>query len=110
MAASVNTSGATALTVGTSEQTLATITAAGTYQLVVDAATAAAGDVILARIYGKARSTDTERLMDEHAVAVGAPARPLWTSKPYLSPHHIRFALLQTAGSSRTPPWAVYAA
>ena len=90
------------------EHTLATVTAVGIYQLVVDVANLALGDTLELRVYGKARSTDTERLEQfvsiEHAQTIDL-ARLL----PVISPHHVKFTLKQTAGTGRAFPWAVYA-
>jgi hypothetical protein len=109
MAASVNTSGSQTTTIAV-EHTLATITAAGTYQLVVDLAAMLGGttpDVVRIYVYGKARSADTERIEEVYSF-VGLQAKPLWRSPPVWSPHHIRFSLNQEQGTSRAFPWAVY--
>lgn len=109
MAASVNTSGAQSVSIGV-ETTLATISAAGTYQLVVDLSVLSNGatpDLLEVRIYGKARSADTERL-EEMYVFVGAQSKPLWRSPPVWSPHHLRVSIEQTQGTARTYPWAIY--
>lgn len=109
MAASVNTSGAQAVTINV-ETTLATITAAGTYQLVLDLSVLANGatpDLLEVRIYGKCRTTDTERL-EEMYVFVGAQSKPLWRSPPVWSPHSYRVSIEQTQGTARTYPWAIY--
>ncbi|MDH5452679.1 MAG: hypothetical protein OEX14_04925, partial [Paracoccaceae bacterium] len=70
MAASVNTSGSQTATL-TTEHTLATVSTAGTFQLAVDAANLVNGETVTLRIYGKARSTDTERLMWEASFSHG---------------------------------------
>jgi hypothetical protein len=109
MAISVITSGSQACTVNT-EHELATVTAAGSYQLVLDVSALASGstpDILRVRIYGKARSTDTERLEDDFSI-VGAQARALFRSLPVWSPHHYRVTITQTQGTGRTIPWAIY--
>jgi len=109
MAASVNTSGSQTASIGTEHQ-LASLTTAGTYQLVVDLAAMTNGatpDITEIRVYGKARSADTERL-EEIYVFIGAQSKPLWRSPPVWSPHHFRVTLKQTQGTGRAYPWAIY--
>lgn len=106
MAVAVNTSGSQTATVST-EHTLATITAAGVYVLVVDCANMVTGDECELRIYGKARSSDTERLIYVYGFA-HAQGQPLKESVAVPTPHHAKFTLKQTAGTGRAFPWAVY--
>lgn len=108
MAVSVNTSGSQTATIST-EHTLATVTTAGIWQLIVDISAMAALDVVEFRIYGKARSTDTERLW-WGPVSYGPipPLQLLPTSPALVSPNSARFTLKQTAGTGRAFPWAVY--
>lgn len=109
MAVSVNTSGSQTATIGT-EHTLATITTAGIYQLYVDVASLVAGDIVELRVYGKARSTDTERLLyGPFSVGPIVPGQLLIPSPAVVSPHSVRFSLKQTTGTGRAFPWAVYA-
>jgi len=108
MAVSVNTSGSQTATVNT-EHTLATVTSAGIYILVVDIANLAAGENVELRAYGKARSTDTERLLFGPAIyGPIVPAQLLIYSTPIVSPHSVKFTLKQTSGTGRAFPWAVY--
>lgn len=109
MAVTVNTSGATALTPGT-PATLATISAAGGYQVVIDTTTLVANERLEVRILGKARSSDTARIMKRFVVgpAPGGWVEPLVNSMLFYTPHYFQVDVLQTNGSSRTPPWAVY--
>lgn len=100
-------SGSQTATVST-EHTLSTVTAAGAYQFVVDAANLAAGDELELRIYGKARSSDTERVMFKNTFGPLALDEPLIFSPPFLSPHSAKFTLKQTVGTGRAFPWAVY--
>ena len=65
MTVSVKTSNSQTATI-TTEHDLATVTDPGVYVLVVDIAAMVAGDVTELRIYGKARSSDTERLSCSH--------------------------------------------
>jgi len=107
MTVSVADSGSQTATIST-EHDLSTITSAGVYVLAVDLANLAAGDEVELRIYGKARSTDTERLRFRGTYAYPV-ASPLKESVAVTSPHHFRATLKQTAGTGRAFPWAVYA-
>lgn len=104
---SVNTSGSQTATIST-EHTLATLATAGTFLLVVDISALVAADVVELRIYGKARSSDTERLVHRGTYGPIAPATPLVMSVPIMSPHHFKATLKQTAGTGRAFPWAIY--
>lgn len=108
MAVSVNTSGSQTATINT-EHTLATITAAGIYQLLVDLGALVAGDIVELRAYGKARSTDTERLM-WGPVSYGpiVPTQLLPLSPAFITAVSLRLSLKQVAGTGRAFPWAVY--
>lgn len=106
---SVNASGSQTCTIST-EHTLATVTAAGTYQLALDLAElvdAATPDILTVRLYTKCRSSDTERLSESWEF-IGAQGKPNWRSNPELSPHHVRFTITQSQGTGRAIPWAVY--
>jgi hypothetical protein len=107
VAVSVNTSGSQTATIST-EHTLATITTAGIYQLKVDLANLAAGDIVELRAYSKARSTDTERL-EFGPVSYGpiVPTQLLPPSPAVVTAHYVRFSLKQVAGTGRAFPWAV---
>lgn len=107
----VNTSGSQTATIAT-EHTLATVTAAKVLQLSVDVANMASGttpDILELRIYGKARSSDTEREMFCTRL-IGAQVQALSVSLPQISPHHFKATLKQTQGTGRAFPWAVYEA
>ena len=106
MTASVKTSGSQTATV-TTEHTLATVTDAGTYQLAVDVANLAGGDSVTLKIYGKARSSDTER--EVYSATFAQPqTNNLKISIPVVSPHHLKATLKQTTGTGRAFPWAIY--
>lgn len=106
---SVKTSGAQFCAIGT-EYTLATVTDAGVYQLVLDVSNLGDGstpDILRIRHYGKSRSTDTERLAEEWYL-VGSQSQPLWRSNPEISPHSYRVTITQTQGTGKVIPWAIY--
>ena len=90
------------------EHTLATVTDAGVYVLAVDMANLAAGDIVELRIYGKARTGDTERLLHRASYGPLPLVSPLVESIPIMSPHHYKATLKQIAGTGRAFPWAVY--
>ena len=107
MAVVVNTSGSQTAVI-TTEHTLATIATPGVFVLAVDASALVAGDVVELRIYGKARTGDTERLLHRGTYGPIALASPLVMSVPIISPHYYKATLKQTAGTGRAFPWAVY--
>jgi hypothetical protein len=92
---------------GTEQQFNAAATTAAVRVLVVDAAAMTDGDATELRIYGKARSTDTERLIYLASFA-NTQTAPLKTSIPVATPHHFRATLKQIAGTNRAYPWAIY--
>lgn len=109
MAVSVADSGSQTATIST-EHDLATITTAGVYQLAVDLNAMTDGsteDRVTIRAYGKARSSDTERLMEQWEFT-GSQAKPLFRTNPEISPHSLRYTLRQDQGTGRAFPWAVY--
>ncbi len=107
MTVAVADSGSQTATIST-EHDLTTQTSPGTFVLCLDAANLAAGDVVVLRVYGKARTGDTERLLYRGTYGPVPPAAPLLQSLPIVTPHHARFTLTQTAGTGRAFPWAVY--
>jgi hypothetical protein len=109
MPVAVNTSGAQLVVINT-EHTLATITAAGVYQLALDLNAMVGGttpDLLIVRSYGKASTSDTERLMERWEF-IGNQGSVLWRSNPEISPHFLRYTIQQIQGTVRTYPWAVY--
>lgn len=110
MAASVNTSGSHTANGG--ETTLATITTAGSYQLVVDLSsmtTSASPTEVIVTVKTRARSTDLSDLIEERYYFVGQQTKPIWRSPPVWSPHRIVYSIQATSGSG-TYSWAVYQA
>lgn len=105
--ASVKDSGSQTATV-TTEHTLSTVTDPGTYVLAVDIDALAAGESVELRVYGKARTGDTERLLHRGTYGPTKPSTPLVMSVPIVSPHYFKATLKQITGSSRAYPWAVY--
>lgn len=108
MTVQVNTSGAQAATV-TTEHTLATVTDARVLQAsvdITDLVNGATPDILEMRLYSKARTGDTERLVKVWSF-IGAQSELLWFSPPLISPHYYKLTLKQTQGTSRTFEWAI---
>lgn len=108
-------SGTTGQTSGGGESLLATITAAGVYQLVIDtkiSGNAMAGgtvpDIVRVRGYIKPASGGTETLLFTNELPAGVQSAA-YLSFPYPSPISIRFTIEQTQGTSRVMPYAVWA-
>ena len=101
----VNTSGS--VTTDGTEQDFATIAAAKVLILAVDVANMADGDTIELRIYGKARSSDTERQI-WFASFSNSQTDKLKESVPVASPHSYRASIKRVAGSDHAYPWAIY--
>lgn len=109
MAVSINNSGSQTATINTEHTLGSAITTAGIYQLKVDIANLAAGDIVELRMYGKVRSTDTERLM-WGPVTYGnvPPSQLIAVSPPDICAASVKYTLKQVAGTGRAFPWAIY--
>ena len=108
MTVTSDSSGSQTATLDT-EHTLATISTQGVYSLWVDTNAMVGGsspDITRIKVYGKARTGDTERLLDIFQFK-GVQARPLFRSPLYETPHHLKFTLEQTDGTGRAYPWEV---
>ncbi len=102
-----NTGGAQLTVIGT-DHTLATITAAGTYQLVVDLDPMALGDIVELRIFVKARSASTSREAFFVAYPHDQGADAVSFSPPVGAPFEFIAKLKQIAGSVHTFDWSIY--
>ena len=107
MAVSENTGGTQTATV-TTEHTLATITAAGTYQLVVDTTNMVFGDTLELRVKVKARSASSslEVFYASYSGAQGTDVIKL--SPPMPAPFEFIATLKQTVGTGRAFIWSIY--
>ena len=107
MAVSENTGGT--LSANGTEQTLATITAAGTYQLVVDLSNMTLGDIVEIRIKVKVRSGSSSKcvFLASYAHAQGADGS-IVISPPVPSPFEFVATLEQVAGTNRNYIWSIY--
>lgn len=90
------------------EHTLATVTTAGSYELLVDLTNLAADDVVLLRAYVKVLTGGSYRLVDR--AAFGGPVTP--TNKvaryyPIGVVYGVQYTLEQTDGTGRNFDWAV---
>lgn len=102
-----NSSGSQAATIGV-EHTLATITTAGTYVLVVDANAMVDGDYLELRAKTKAKSGSTSRqaYFARYANTQGDANK---YSLPVPVDTEVVFTLKQTAGTGRTFDWNILA-
>lgn len=101
--------GDAALTSGGSEVVLNATTPGvsdGKFQLWLDFATMAEGDVIEIRLKEKVRSGGTQRQAEPWTVN-NSQASPAWVSDEFVLLHGWDFTLKQTAGTSRTIPYSI---
>ena len=104
MAASVSDGSQTAVI--STEHTLDTITAAGSYVLMVDTSAMALGDKLTLKAKTKVRSGGTTRVA--YSATYAQPqGEPVKLSIPIASPNEIVFTLQQTAGTGRAFPWEI---
>lgn len=104
MAVTENTGGS--VTTDGTEQTLATVTTANTYVLVIDANAMANGDVIELRLKTKARSGGTSRLA-YFATYANVQGQPNKYSVPVPVNVEIIATIKRVAGTDRAYPWAL---
>lgn len=90
-----------------SEDTLATVTDAGSFVLGIDASALTLGDEIVVRAKLKVRSVGTTRLAYE-ATYKNTLAEPVILSIPIASTNELVFTLHQTSGAARAFPWEVW--
>lgn len=107
MAVSVKTSGTQTATL-TTEHTLATVTDAGTYQLVVDVDNLANGETVVLKIKVKAKSGETSKLLWSMVLTHDQSASALVISPPVPAPIEFVATLTQTGGTGRDFVWAIY--
>jgi hypothetical protein len=106
MANSSHASGSQAATLDT-DHTLATIAAAGTYVLKVDAGALQNGEALILAVWGTARTGDTLRLMYE-AAYLHEQGDALKVSLPIpTAGEDVAFVLRQEGGTGRTFPWNI---
>lgn len=105
MAVSENTGGT--LTTDGTEQTLATIASAGTYQLLVELNGMGLTDEVEIKLYVKARSGSTSRVVwDQIYKFVQADA--VIISPPVPAPFEFKATLKRNAGSVTSIIWSIY--
>lgn len=107
MSITVSASGTQTATVTTSH-TLSGPTAAGVYQLLVDASALVVGDTLELRIEAKVLTGGTKRIMFASYYS-GPQDDPIKLSPPVTLPFGGDFILKQVAGTSRDFPWALIA-
>lgn len=101
---SVKTTG-TLTTTDTSENTLATITDAGSYQLQIDTSDMVNGDIVVVRAKLKVGSGGTTRTVLEH-VMTNIQSTPVMVSDEFHTGREIIFTLQQQIGTASFP-WDV---
>lgn len=107
MAVTEKTGGSQTATLGT-EHPLATVTDAGIYQLRVFLTNLAAGDIVLLRIYVKARNaTDAEGVIYEKTYGPIVPNEKYADSIAVQSAGHFKATLQQTDGTGRVWAWVI---
>jgi hypothetical protein len=79
-----------------------------TAQLFLDLNALAAGDEFRLKLYDKARSGDTQRVVEQWSFA-GAQARPIWVSPALMIGQGWDFTLVKVAGTDRTITWEIRA-
>lgn len=107
MAVSVNTSGTQTATL-TTEHTLATLTSAGTYQLIVDADNLVNGETLVLKIKVKSFTGQSSKLLWQAVFVHDLGGEPLIISPPVPAPIEFIATLTQTGGTGRSFPWAIY--
>lgn len=105
MAVSENTSGSQTAVL-TTEHSLATITAAGVYQLRVDLDNLVNGETVRLRAKTKVRSSSSAKLEWE-AYFAHEQNELNAVSPPIVSVHSVEFTLTQTGGTGRAFEWSV---
>ena len=100
-------------TISTTETSLVTNTAGpdaettdGVFQAFVDLANLAAGDQYRLRLYEKARSGDTQRLIEEW-IFDGAQSKPLYVSPSFIFLHGWDVTVIKLAGTDRVINWSI---
>lgn len=106
MTVASNQSGSQTATVNTEHTLGSAITAAGVYQLVVDANAMVAGDVLELRIYTKCKSGSTERLAF-YCCYANTQNEPNKMSIPVPIDQSFKATLKQTGGTGRAFDWNI---
>lgn len=104
--ATSNSNGSQTAVIST-EHTLATITASGSFVLGLDASNMALGDELVVRVKLKVRSVGTTRTAYE-ARYTNTQGIPVILSIPVASTNEIVFTIEQTAGTGRVFPWEIW--
>jgi hypothetical protein len=103
--ATLSTSGTQAATLGTTH-TLKTLTAVGTYQLLVDTNALANGETVRLQAKTRILSGGGDRVVQE-AVYANSQGTNLKASLPIFSDQSITFTLLQTGSTGVSFPWKI---
>lgn len=99
------------ITTDGTEQTLATVTAAGAYQFQIDANALADDDEIEIRIYQKVRTGTTSRVMlGPFTLRHAQGEDDIWVAPALLAVHEYKVTIKRTGGVDRTYDWSIFAA
>lgn len=107
MAVSGDTGGTQACTL-TTEHTLATITVAGTYQLVVDLDELQNDETLELRIYTKVRSASSSKLAFYAVYKHDQGGHATVYSPPIPAPFEFKATIEQNGGTGRSFIWSIY--
>lgn len=86
--------------------TLTPQTTIGIVQAFIDVANMAAGDEYTIRIYEKARTADTQRLVASWTLE-GAQSLPLWTAPALMMARGWDITMQKVAGTDRSFSWSI---
>ena len=88
------------------DSSLGTDTTDGIFQVFLDVNAIAAADLYRFRIYEKARSGDTQRLVYDAYIG-GPQASPIWASPAMILLHGWDMSLFKVSGTDRTITWSI---
>jgi hypothetical protein len=88
------------------DDSLASLTDAGVYQVFLDVSAIVGADLFRVRIYEKVQAGDTQRVVYE-AFLGGPQGTPIWVSPALVLMNGWDVSLLRIAGSDRTITWSI---
>jgi len=86
--------------------TVSSQTADGVVQIFLDLNNLAAGDHYWTKFYEKARSGDTQRVVERYT-HFGAQGTPIWTAPSLIVAHGWTMTVQKKAGTDRAIPWSI---
>lgn len=88
------------------DDSLASLTTAGVYQVFLDVSNLVGADLFRIRIYEKVQSGDTQRVVYEAFIG-GPQATPVWVSPSLILMNGWDVSLYRLAGADRTITWSI---